>query len=146
VNPSTNEPAVVLTVPATAEQLALLRTLVGYYAGRERFTLDQIDDLKMAVDEAGVQLLRRIMGDVVRLELLRVPPGVVVRVVADVEVGGRLIDPDSFSWMILQALSDKVDVEQDGSRVAVVLEKHHLGDADPRAATDDAAAGGRVEG
>jgi serine/threonine-protein kinase RsbW len=136
------EQAVVLTVPATAEHLSLLRTLVGYYAGRQRLTIDQIDDLKMAVDEAGVQLLRRIAGDVVRLELARAPSGVVVRVGAEIDDDGPVIDRDSFSWTILQALTDELDIRRDGAYAAVVLAKHHL----PGNDRDDVPARRKVNG
>jgi serine/threonine-protein kinase RsbW len=144
VDEATNRQAVVLTVPATAEHLSLLRTLVGYYAGRERFTIDQIDDLKMAVDEAGVQLLRKVVGDVVRLELLRVPAAVVVRVGAEVVEEGSVIDPESFSWTILRALTDDVDVRHEGTYTTVVLTKHHLVDAAKD--SDDVAVWGKVDG
>jgi serine/threonine-protein kinase RsbW len=137
------EPAVVLTVPATAEHLALLRSLVAYYAGRERFTIDQIDDLKMAVDEAGVQLLRRVTGDDVRLELTRNPAGVVVRVGGTVEGDAPVIDDRSFSWVILQALVDELEVEREGSHMAVVLAKHQFDDA---GASGDVSRGGKVDG
>jgi serine/threonine-protein kinase RsbW len=137
---------VVLTVPATAEQLALLRALIGYYAGREQFTLDQIDDLKMAVDEAGVQLLRHVSGDSVRLEITRVPAGIAVRVSADVDAGASLIDESTFSWAILDALTDELDVERSGGRAAVVLVKHQLeAIADPRP-EEDLPARGQVQG
>ena len=142
----TTDAAVVLTVPATAEQLALLRALIGYYAGREQFTIDQIDDLKMAVDEAGVQLLRHASGDTVRLEITRVAAGIAVRVSADVPPGAALIDESTFSWAILAALTDELDVERTDGQAAVLLVKHQLEGIPAPQADDDAIAGGQVQG
>lgn len=119
-----------LTVPATAAHLSLLRTLVGYYAGRERFTIDQVDDLKMAVDEAAVQLLRHSAGEVVRLELAPVGAGVVARVSAEVAHDRPVVDRGSFAWTILQALADELDVEREGAQAAIVLGKHLLPEPD----------------
>jgi serine/threonine-protein kinase RsbW len=124
VNESSNEQVVVLTVPATPEHLSLLRSLVGYYAGRERFTIDQIDDLRMAVDEAGVQLLRHVAGDQVRLELTRTGPELVMRVSADVSGEEPVIDRESFSWTILRALADDLRVEMQQAHATLVLVKH----------------------
>ncbi len=120
-----NEP-VVLTIPSSPEHLSLLRALVGYYAGREQFTIDQIDDLRMAVDESGVQLLRRIAGETVRLELARTSAGITVRVSATVADDAPVIDEESFSWTILQALADDLSVTVDGDEASVVLTKNRL--------------------
>ena len=133
-----NASTVVLTIPSSAEHLSLLRAVVGYYAGRQHFTIDQIDDLRMAVDECGVQLLRKASGDEVRLELARVDNGITVRVTAEVSGDAPVIDQDSFSWTILQALTDDLAVETDGETASVVLIKQQLADVGVPEAHEDA--------
>lgn len=52
-----NEAAVVLVVPADAAYLALLRTVTAGLAARLDLDLDEIEGLRIAVDEAGTLLL-----------------------------------------------------------------------------------------
>jgi serine/threonine-protein kinase RsbW len=115
-----------LSVPPTPGFLALLRTVVGGCAGREGFTLDQIDDVKMAVDEAAVQLLRNSTGDSITVDVELNDSAMVVRVGADVESQEPVIDESSFSWTILQALSDQLSVEATPQHCTVVLTKHRM--------------------
>jgi serine/threonine-protein kinase RsbW len=49
--------AVRITVPARAEFLHVVRTVVGSVAARHDLTIDAIEDLRIAVDEACAQLL-----------------------------------------------------------------------------------------
>ena len=46
-----------LTVPADPAYLSVLRTVIASLAAQRDFTLDEIDDLRIAVDEAGALLL-----------------------------------------------------------------------------------------
>lgn len=112
-----------LSVPPTAGYLALLRTVVGGCAGREGFTLDQIDDVKMAVDEAAVQLLRNSTGDAITVDVELGDASLEVRVRAEVAGDAPVIDESSFSWTILQALSDELRVDSTPQHCTVVLTK-----------------------
>lgn len=115
---------VVMRVPATPEHLALLRTVVHYYAGRADFTLDEIDDLKMAVDESGVQMLKHASGSEIVLELAPTREGLELRVGTEAASGTTVIDEHSFSWQILRALSDDLRIEEASGRTYVVLSKN----------------------
>lgn len=46
-----------LTVPASASYVSVLRTVTASLAARRDFTIDEIDDLRIAVDEASALLL-----------------------------------------------------------------------------------------
>lgn len=46
-----------MSVPAESQFLHLLRTIVAGVAARQDFSVDTIDDLRLAVDEAGSHLL-----------------------------------------------------------------------------------------
>jgi serine/threonine-protein kinase RsbW len=120
------EQTVTLSVPPTPGYLALLRTVVGGCAGREGFTLDQIDDVKMAVDEAAVQLLRSSKGEGISVDVHIGDRSMEVRVSADVESDTPVIDESSFSWTILKALADELQVESAPSRCTVILTKHRF--------------------
>jgi serine/threonine-protein kinase RsbW len=115
-----------LSVPPTPGYLALLRTVVGGCAGREGFTLDQIDDMKMAVDEAAVQLLRSSKGEGITVEVTIAERDIEIRVSADVDGDKPVIDESSFSWTILKALADELRVESAPPRCTVVLTKQRF--------------------
>ena len=117
---------VTVTVPASAGHLAVLRTTVGGFAARDSFTLDQVDDLRMAVEEAAVQLLRHMRGDRVGMELETTGSGVEVRLSGEVAPGDPVIDEASFSWTILRALADELRVDTDGSHATIVMCKTRI--------------------
>lgn len=125
---------VTVRVPPKAGYMALLRTAVGGFAARDRFTIDQVDDLRMAVEEAGVQLLRHAVGDWIALDITSTGAGIEIRLRAPVPGPGPVIDASSFSWSILSALSDELSVETDQQETTVVLRKHRLAGADARQA------------
>lgn len=112
---------VVLSIPASTAYVALLRTVVGSCAGHRNFTLDQIDDLRMAVDEAAGQLLRHIAGEEVELSVTEAQESLEVRLSAATASDGSVIHRDSFAWTILQVLADDFDVRDEGGRTVVTL-------------------------
>lgn len=101
-----------ISIPADPRYLALLRTGVGGAVAREGLTLDQVEDLKMAVEEAATSLLAARPETVVAVVRLGGDP-------LEVQVRARLdddlpIDRGGFSWMILEAMADEVVAERDG--------------------------------
>lgn len=117
---------VTVRVPAEAGHLAVLRTVVGGVAARDSFTLDQVDDLRMAVEESAVQLLRRIGDGPLQLDVRTTSKGIEVRLHADVATSGAVIDESSLSWAILEALADDLRVEVEGRHASVVLTKDRI--------------------
>ena len=120
---------VTVTVPATAGHLAILRTTVGGFAARDQFTLDQVDDLRMAVEEAAVQLLRHIRSERIQMDIETTSTGVEVRLSGEVRGDEPVIDESSFSWTILRALADDLRVDSEGEQTQIVLSKERLADA-----------------
>ncbi|GAB3969910.1 hypothetical protein GCM10027615_25150 [Plantactinospora veratri] len=55
--PTTGDDVVLLTVPADGGFLGVLRTATAGLAARLHFALDEIEDLRIAVDEACAMLL-----------------------------------------------------------------------------------------
>lgn len=117
---------VLVKVPPTAGHLALLRTAVGGFAGRDHFTLDQVDDLRMAVEEGAVQLLRHVEDDYITLEVESTDVGVEIRLHAGVSGGDPVIDESSFSWTILRALADDLRIETREGHATIVMTKHRI--------------------
>jgi serine/threonine-protein kinase RsbW len=121
-------PTVTLRVPPLADHFTLLRTVVGGIAARRDYTLEQVDDLRMAVEEAAVLLLRH--GDDAPLELHALISDELLRIRLSTDVASpdAVVDRSSFSWMILQALTDDVATSLDGTRASLELVKHRLRD------------------
>lgn len=131
-----NRETVMVRIPPTPEHLALLRTAVAGFAARDHFTLDQVDDLRLAVEEGAVQLLKHVTGEGLTLTVSRTEPGIEVRLSADVAGDDPVIDEESFSWVILRALADDVAIEMQQGHAAIVLSKHRLATA-PQLEQDD---------
>ncbi|MGH3321169.1 MAG: anti-sigma factor [Streptosporangiaceae bacterium] len=116
--------AVTVRLPASSVYLSVLRTTTAGLAARLDFTLDEIEDLRIAVDEACSMLLGQAAPDSqleCGFELLADAMRVCVTVpTAD----GREPAHDTFAWTVLNALAGSVDsgVDDDG-RVSLVLYK-----------------------
>lgn len=113
-------------VPAEAGHLAVLRTVVGAVAARDSFTLDQVDDLRMAVEESAVQLLRQVREGPLQLDVQTTSSGIEIRLHADVETSGPIIDESSLSWTILQALADDLRIDLEERHASIVLTKNRI--------------------
>jgi serine/threonine-protein kinase RsbW len=106
----------------------VLRTATAGLAARLDFTIDEIEDLRIAVDEACAMLLPKAVAgaDVTcQFELDEAAIGVSVSVLTtDSQEPSR----DTFAWTVLAALAGEVDsaVGDDG-RVIITLRKQGSG-------------------
>lgn len=116
-------PTVTLRVPPLADHVTLLRTVVSGIAARRDYTLEQVDDLRMAVEEAAVLLLRHADGAPLELNATMGPEELRVELSTNVTGTDPVLDPSSFSWMILQALTDDLSTAVDGTRASLHLVK-----------------------
>lgn len=121
---SLDEPTVTLRVPPLADHVTLLRTVVSGIAARRDYTLEQVDDLRMAVEEAAVLLLRHGDGDPLELLATIGDDTLTVELSTHMADPASVIDPSSFSWMILQALTDDLSASVDEGRARLTLVKH----------------------
>lgn len=115
---------VILTLPASSAYLSVLRTATAGLAARLDFTLDEIEDLRIAVDEACAMLLgsgRRDAELTCRFELADDRIGVAVSMPSR---DGRLPSQETFAWTVLAALAGEVsaDTDRDG-QVSIRLMK-----------------------
>ncbi len=113
-----------LRLPAAGAYLSVLRTATAGLAARLHFTLDEIEDLRIAVDEACAMLLTSaVPGADLECEFALSPDVVKVSVTV-LTLDGAEPSRDTFSWTVLTALAGGVSsrVDADG-RVTIELEK-----------------------
>jgi serine/threonine-protein kinase RsbW len=112
-------------MPAEGAYLSVLRTATAGLAARLDFTLDEIEDLRIAVDEACAMLLpQAIPGTNLEcsFDLGAEEMTITVSVVAaEPHIPAR----DTFAWTVLSALAGTVDSRLGpDDHVAIVLRKH----------------------
>ncbi len=116
-------------MPAARAYLSVLRTASAGLAARLDFTLDEIEDLRIAVDEACALLLTQAVRDAdltCRFELDDDSLAVTVRVPT---TRGSVPPRDTFAWTVLAALAGDVDavVEADLTVWISLRKKRALG-------------------
>ncbi|BFV57357.1 anti-sigma regulatory factor [Kitasatospora sp. CMC57] len=96
-------------LPAAGAYLSVLRTATAGLAARLDFTLDEIEDLRIAVDEACAILLQQaVPGSVLCCEFRLVGDSLRVTVAAPT-TDGRAPERDTFAWTVLSALAGEVE-------------------------------------
>lgn len=98
-------------IPAEGAYLSVLRTATAGLAARLDFTLDEIEDLRIAVDEACAILLQKAVpgsGLTCRFELR---DGALAIDVSVPTLDGRPPARDTFAWTVLAALAGQVDAK-----------------------------------
>ncbi|WP_283134042.1 anti-sigma factor [Rhizohabitans arisaemae] len=115
---------VTVRLPAVSAYLSVLRTATAGLAARLDFTLDEIEDLRIAVDEACAMLLPQAVPGtdlIAEFELTGEEMSVKVEVQT---VTAQAPKRDDFAWMVLTALADDVDaVTEPADRMAILLRK-----------------------
>ncbi|MEU8224839.1 anti-sigma regulatory factor [Kribbella sp. NPDC048915] len=109
-----------LSIPADSAYIAVPRSVVGNLAARNDFTLDAIDDLRIAVDEACSLLLPQSADGVLECVFEIAPPHLTVRTSAVVPNGWRP-DTSSFGWTVLTALVESAAAESVGGRLTITV-------------------------
>jgi serine/threonine-protein kinase RsbW len=126
--PSVKGDVIELTVPALTAYLGVVRTATAGLAARLGFTLDEIEDLRIAVDEACAMLLAlpgpRPAGEATLTCRFRVLDNALA-VTVSAPVGERAVLPPehSFAWQVLTAHAADVTGKLDGARATVELVK-----------------------
>lgn len=113
-----------VALPARTEFIHVLRAVMASVAAGEDFSVENIDDLRLVIDEACGQVLRLSADARVLSVDIKTAPGLLeLRVFTD----GRALQPmesirESMAWSILSALSDSVQIE-DGQAPALRMTK-----------------------
>ena len=115
--------AVEVRIPAEVVYVSTLRLTAASLAARCDLTIDDIEDLRLAVDEACALLLPHASPDSpldARFELvtgrLQVETSVHTTDAAEPDRSG-------FAWTVLGALASSVDVHKDEGRLGIVVTK-----------------------
>ena len=120
---------VVLRLPAAGAYLSVLRTATASLASRLDFTIDDIEDLRIAVDEACAMLLTQALPGAdleccfeLTVDAIRIDVSVLT-------LDGQQPSRDTFAWTVLTALAGEVDSSVDGDdRVTLTLNKRKASD------------------
>jgi serine/threonine-protein kinase RsbW len=117
-----------LRLPAASAYLSVLRTATAGLAARLDFTLDEIEDLRIAVDEACALLIPDAAEGADLTCLFSLTPDALSVTVQVPSRTGRAPRRNTFAWTVLTALAGEVDAyTDDHQQVAVTLLKRRGG-------------------
>ncbi len=99
-----------MRVTADAAWLPSLRVVAADLATRADFDLDMVSDLRMAVDEAGAELVAAARpGDVLICRFTVSDDGITVAATVPAATAAT-VPRDDFGWQVLRTLTDEVEV------------------------------------
>ena len=131
-----NEAEVIeVQIPVDPAYLAVLRTAAAGLATRLRFTLSEIEDLRIAVDEAASMLIAGIPARpantemTCRFDVTDEDVTVSVSVPVTASGSGPLLGNDTIPWRVLNALTGTVSTRQSDEATTITLVKNRSGDA-----------------
>ncbi len=111
-------------MPAESAYLSVLRTAAAGLAARLDFTLDEIEDLRIAIDEACAMLLSQAIPGTDLECGFELGADEVTITVSVTAAHPRMPARETFAWTVLSALAGSVDSRLGpGDRVAIVLQK-----------------------
>ena len=115
---------VIVRMPADGAYLSVLRTATAGLAARLDFTLDDIEDMRIAVDEACAMLLSQaIPGSSLECSFSLSPDDMTITVAVP-SLNPRPPSGDTFAWTVLLALAGTVKAQVGpGDRLAIVMRK-----------------------
>jgi len=112
-------------LPAEGAYLSVLRTATAGLAARLDFTLDEIEDLRIAVDEACAMLLPQAIPGTNLECAFDLGAEAMTITVSVVAAQPRIPARDTFAWTVLSALAGTVDSRLGpDDHVAIVMRKH----------------------
>src|SRR5947199_10620582 len=120
---------VTIRMPADGAYLSVLRTATAGLAARLDFTLDEIEDLRIAVDEACAMLLAQALPGADLDCEFKLDDASIKVAVSVLTVDGQQPSRDTFAWTVLSALAGEVDSTAGvDNRVTITLLKRRSGD------------------
>ena len=111
-------------MPAEGAYLSVLRTATAGLAARLDFTLDEIEDLRIAIDEACAMLLAQAIPGTDLECGFELGADQVTITVSVTAAKAQMPARDTFAWTVLSALAGSVDSRLGpDDRVSIVLQK-----------------------
>jgi serine/threonine-protein kinase RsbW len=117
-----------LAVPARPEFVHVIRSVTGAVASHLPLSLDDVDDLRLAVDESCARLLA-LDGDrrTFRLDLRPLPGRLEVVIATDASAAWPASGlEDTLAWRVLEALAESVRFEMWNGAPAIRIVKRTL--------------------
>lgn len=114
-----------MTVPAGTAYVATLRLVTASLAARCDLTIDDIEDLRLAVDEACALLLPHAKPASTMYVRFALMPGCLVATATVDSPEATEASPDrtGFAWSVLSALATAVEVKGQDGRLAITVTK-----------------------
>jgi serine/threonine-protein kinase RsbW len=110
-----------LRLPADGAFVSVLRTLTAGLAARLDFTIDEIEDLRIAVGEACALVLEEARPGADLCCEFHLATGELTMRVGVEQAEPREPDYDSFAWQVLTTLASEAALDTADSRFAVTL-------------------------
>ncbi len=110
-----------LRLPADSAYASVLRTTTAGLAARLDFTIDDIEDLRIAVGEANAMVLDQADAGSDLTATFHLSPGQMTVAIAVDAAANPTPDLDSFAWQVLTTLASSADIESADGRFGVLL-------------------------
>jgi serine/threonine-protein kinase RsbW len=115
---------VTLTFPAAVELVRLARLVASGLAAHAGLSMDDIEDLRIAVDEACAMVLPQARsGSDLTCGFLLAGGSLTVAVTAECD-DPRQPSRDGFAWTVLSALTNDVSADVGEGRLTITLSRH----------------------
>ncbi len=121
--PGSSGAVVDVRVPATVAFVSTLRLTAASLAARCDLTVDDIEDLRLAVDEACALLLPHAAEPSTLDARFRLAQGELSVDTSVRSLKSASPDRSGFGWTVLGALASSVDVTRDGERLSIRVTK-----------------------
>jgi serine/threonine-protein kinase RsbW len=121
------ESVVRVAVPARADMLHLLRSVSASVGARMSMPLDDVEELKIAVDEAASLMLDRSGGTAGSLELDLALRDGSLRVELRLEPGDAIGSDEellaSWPWRVIAGMAEEASIERSGTGITITFMK-----------------------
>lgn len=115
---------VVLQVPADSAYVATARLTAASLAARCELTVDEIEDLRLALDEACALLLpHATAGTALQLSFTLERGRLSVTAGVQTPPTGDPLERGGYAWAVLSALASAVSVDEGAGRLAITVTK-----------------------
>ena len=110
---STAPDCVRVEIPAATINTVMARTVAAAMAARADLTLDQIEDVRLAMDEGLAYIIEVVPDGAMVMCKLCVADGVVSATLTSTVTSSTVAEPNPFAWTVLTALVGDVDLRVD---------------------------------
>lgn len=117
-------PDVELRLPVDSAYVSVLRATTVSLAARIDFTIDDIEDLRMAVGEACTLVLPTAIEDSDLTCAFFLKPGEITITITVPSEATELPEEDGFGWQVLSALTTNAELSSGQGQLAVTMTMH----------------------